>query len=615
MSKLALISVTQKDGVEIFAKFLAYHGFTICSTGGTYKYLLDYFPENSLVEISSLTGHQEILGGRVKTLHPAIHGGILAKNNNIEHQSELTSLGISNIEVVVVNLYQFSEGIKENNSEMEALELIDIGGHTLIRAAAKNYPKVLVVVNPLDYTNIMENWSYIDETFRRQMAGKAFRHIMEYDLAISDYFNKEESGKSKELVVRQYSKVMDLKYGCNPHQKISGLYTNIVSVDKPIKVLNGNLAGYINILDAINGWNLVRELREELGYAAVASFKHTSPAGVGLGIPITDSLNKVYRGPGEFSDLAVAFVRARNADPLSSFGDFIALSDVVDEETATFIQGEVSDGIIAPGYTPEALEILMEKRGGKYLILEVNKGWNWNMEGVQYRELNGGVVVSQNIDNVRVGKNYINDGRVVSDRNKYYNDEVQRDLILANITLKYTQSNSVVYACGGQVIGVGAGQQNRVDCVKLAGWKAETWVLRQMPEMIELLKNGFKTGIALKRQDKINAIYDYLESCRRFGQYWDFELDQSGGGKFKEPMSFLGLDVRKEFCQKFYQEHGIVMASDAFFPFVDSILVARRHGVRFISHPGGGQSDEVVREECHRRGIGLVETGVRIFTH
>lgn len=610
--KVALFSVTEKSGIEELAVYLVNEGFQILSTGGTYNYLSNFIEKDKLIEVSDYTGSPEILGGRVKTLHPYIHGGILAKGNSDEHQLELNNMNIANIDVVVVNLYKFSEGVKKDNiTDEEAVELIDIGGHTLLRSAAKNYDKTLVVVEQEDYFKVVKDWDMIDENYRRKMALKAFKHVLEYDKAIVNYFDSKNHNDNNE----PFDKLFDLKYGCNPHQKEAAVW-KVPSKGcggVPLRIVNGN-AGYINILDALGAWNLVREVKEELNIPAAASFKHTSPAGVGLGVPLNEALRRVYSVEGrDLSLLATAFARARNADPLSSFGDFIALSDVVDVSTAKLISREVSDGVIAPGYEEEALNILMKKRGGKYLILEANMDWDWNQDRNQFRELNGGVVVSQTGDQKRVGLDLVKVDNVVVDRDSIFNEEIQRDLVLANITLKYTQSNSVVYACNGQVIGVGAGQQNRVDCVKLAGWKSETWVLRQMPKVIELLENGFKEGI--KRQDKVNAIYDYLETSRKFAQLMEWEFDQGGGGNFNEPVQFLGLDQRREFCSKFFKENKIVMASDAFFPFPDSIIAANKYGVRFVTHPGGSLADEKVIAECHRKGMGLIHTGVRIFTH
>ena len=615
--KFALISVTLKTGVEKLAIFLVKKGYTIISTGGTYQYLNQYLIENkNLIEVSALTGFPEILNGRVKTLHPIIHGGILASNQNNSHQKQLSDLGIVNIDVVIVNLYQFSLGInkKDNITDEEATELIDIGGHTLLRAAAKNYFKTLVVVDSNDYSKIINEWNLINTSFRRLMAIKAYQHVADYDKTIVEYFSADDNN----IISRQYRKEFDLKYGCNPHQGLASVYSlhmnDNFNKHKPFKLINGS-PGYINLLDALGAWNLVRELNNELDLPAAASFKHTSPAGVGLGIKLNDTLQRVYGVVNKkLSGLATAFARARNSDPLSSFGDFIALSDIVDLSTAKLISREVSDGVIAPGYNDDALEILMKKRNGKYLILQANTDWPWDKEWqTQYREMPGNIVLCQEVDTVIVGKELIKKDTVVIDKLNCFNEDIRRDLILANITLKYTQSNSVVYACDGQVIGVGAGQQNRVDCVKLAGWKSETWVLRQMPEVLKIFEEGFKDGV--KKQDKVNVIYDYLEMCRKFAQYYEWELDQSGAGKFKEPVNFLGMDLRRQYSKKFYEENKIVMASDAFFPFPDNILVASRYGVKFISQPGGSIADEIIKTECYKKNIGLIHTGTRVFTH
>ncbi|KKL15000.1 hypothetical protein LCGC14_2510000, partial [marine sediment metagenome] len=370
--KYAIISVWDKTGVCEFARLLINKGYRILSTGGTYtaiKSSLTPEQQKNLTKVSNYTGFPEILGGRVKTLHPKIHAGILAREDQLD---ELEGMGLAKISVVVANLYPFAEAM-QSGIEALALENIDIGGHTLIRAAAKNYPNTLVLTDPADYSHI-DNLT-VNE--RRIFAQKAFAHAAEYDISIARYFGDQ--------TVRKYYPIHELKYGCNPHQDhaaLCGINTN----DVPLQVLNGSL-GYINVIDALLGYQLVCEASLRLGVPAAASYKHTSPAGVGLGRELCYAETQVFDVLGRsLTPVATAFIRARNCDPLSSFGDFISISDPVDCCTAELVKREVSDGIIAPSYDDDALEILKEKKAGKYTILQLPRDWK-RPNDIEYREI------------------------------------------------------------------------------------------------------------------------------------------------------------------------------------------------------------------------------------
>ena len=567
MKQYAIISVWDKTGVCELAQALVEQGYRILSTGGTYKAIEQSFDNDQrkdLVKVSDFTGFPEVLEGRVKTLHPKIHSGILARDDQMD---ELSLLEIPKISVVVVNLYPFAATVASNVDESTVLENIDIGGHTLIRAAAKNYQNTLVLTDPAYYA-VAAQLDSLTTKVRRDFAKKAFAHIAEYDIAISQYFGDH--------TIRKYYPVQQLKYGCNPHQKyaaLCGINTNTV----PLKVLNGSI-GYINLIDALLGFQLVCEAAHALGYPTAASYKHTSPAGVGIGIELSDLERTVFDVKGRnLSGVATAFARARNCDPLSSFGDFISVSHVIDVSCAQLIKREVSDGIIAPGYTAEALEILRAKKGGKYTIVQLPSEWAVQYRGDgEYREICGmALCQSQNMATTT-----LQDLTNVPTRLKEIPEECQRDLILANITLKYTQSNSVAYAYEGQVIGIGAGQQNRVDCVKIAGKKAERWCVRFTDVCIK--KQYELTG---SRSEKNNALYEYIDSI---------PLDSLDWLHARVPLS---------------------LASDAFIPFPDSVEVADQYGVSYILQPGGSLGDTACIEECDLRGIKMAFSGKRMFLH
>ncbi|WP_302167047.1 phosphoribosylaminoimidazolecarboxamide formyltransferase [uncultured Ruminococcus sp.] len=392
------------------------------------------------------------------------------------------------------------------------------------------------------------------------------------------------------------SSEMQLKYGCNPNQKPSRIYMEDGS-DLPITVLNGK-PGYINLLDAFNGWQLVSELKEATGMCAATSFKHVSPAGAAVGAPLSDTLKKIYfvDDLGELSPLACAYARARGADRMSSYGDFIALSDVCDVPTAKMIQREVSDGIIAPGYKPEALEILKSKRKGTYNIIQIDPAYRpADLERKQVF----GVTFEQGHNFLKIDEEMLSN--VVTD-NKEIPEKYKRDLLISLITLKYTQSNSVCYVKDGQAIGIGAGQQSRIHCTRLAGNKADIWWLRQHPKVMGL---QFVDGI--RRPDRDNAIDVYISD-----EYMDVLADGVWQNTFKVKPEVFTKEEQKEWLA---QNTEVCLGSDAFFPFGDNIERAHKSGVQYIAEPGGSIRDDHVIATCNKYNMALAFTGIRLFHH
>ncbi len=391
------------------------------------------------------------------------------------------------------------------------------------------------------------------------------------------------------------AKEMQLKYGCNPNQKPSRIF--IEEGELPIEVLNGK-PGYINLLDAFNGWQLVRELKKATGLPAATSFKHVSPAGAAVGLPLSDTLAKIYwvDDLGELSPLACAYARARGADRMSSYGDFIALSDVCDVCTAKMIQREVSDGVIAPGYTDEALEILRSKRKGTYNIIRIDESY---VPAPIERKQVFGVTFEQGRNELDINNALLEN--IVTD-NKVIPDEKKRDLLISLITLKYTQSNSVCYVKDGQAIGIGAGQQSRIHCTRLAGQKADNWWLRQNPKVMAL---PFRDDV--RRADRDNAIDVYIGD-----EYEDVLRDGEWQKVFTEKPEVLTREEKKEWLAK---NTGVALGSDAFFPFGDNIERAHKSGVEYIAQPGGSIRDDNVIETCNKYNIAMAFTGIRLFHH
>ena len=389
-------------------------------------------------------------------------------------------------------------------------------------------------------------------------------------------------------------KELELKYGCNPNQKPARIYME--EGELPVTVLNGK-PGYINFLDALNSWQLVKELKEATGLPAAASFKHVSPAGAALGLPLDDTLKKMYFCEGlELSPLACAYARARGADRMSSFGDWIALSDECDESTARVIQHEVSDGIIAPGYTPAALEILKSKRKGNYNIVQIDA--SYVPAAIEHKQVFG-ITFEQGRNDLRIGEDMLEN---LVTENKNLTAEQKRDLVLCLITLKYTQSNSVCYAQGGQVIGVGAGQQSRIHCTRLAGNKADIWQLRHHPKVLAL---PFREDVSRPNRD--NAIDVYISD-----EYEDVIGEEVWAETFTTRPEPLTAAEKKEWLAKV---SGVCLGSDAFFPFGDNIERARRSGVVAIVEPGGSIRDAQVIDTCNKYGIAMAFCGLRLFHH
>ena len=389
---------------------------------------------------------------------------------------------------------------------------------------------------------------------------------------------------------------IQLKYGCNPNQKPSRIFMADNS-DLPITVLNGK-PGYINLLDAFNGWQLVRELKQATGYCAATSFKHVSPAGAAIGKPLSDTLKKIYfvDDLGELSPLACAYARARGADRMSSYGDFIALSDVCDVPTAKMIQREVSDGIIAPGYEPEALEILKSKRKGTYNIIQIDPSYE---PAALERKQVFGVTFEQGRNNLKIDESMLEN---IVTENKNLPEDKKHDLLISLITLKYTQSNSVCYVKDGQAIGIGAGQQSRIHCTRLAGNKADIWWLRQHPKVMGL---QFVDGI--RRPDRDNAIDVYISD-----EYMDVLADGAWENIFKVKPEVFTKEEQKAWLA---QNTDVCLGSDAFFPFGDNIERAHKSGVSYIVEPGGSIRDDHVIMTCNKYHMVMAFCGIRFFHH
>ena len=389
---------------------------------------------------------------------------------------------------------------------------------------------------------------------------------------------------------------IQLKYGCNPNQKPSRIYMEDGS-DLPVKVLNGK-PGYINFLDAFNGWQLVKELKQATGLPAATSFKHVSPAGAAVGLPLTETLAKIYwvDDLGELSPLACAYARARGADRMSSFGDFIALSDVCDADTARLIKREISDGVIAPGYTEEAMELLMQKKKGNYNIIQIDPSYvpaeieRKQVYGITFEQGRNELVINDELFSNIVTKN------------KELPEEAVMDMKIAMITLKYTQSNSVCYVKGGQAIGIGAGQQSRVHCTRLAGQKADNWYLRQAPQVLDL-----QFVDSLGRADRDNTIDVYIGE-----EYEDVLREGEWQKRFKVKPPVFTREEKRAWLDG---NRNVTIGSDAFFPFSDNIERAYKSGVKYIAQPGGSVRDDLVIECCDKYDMVMAFTGIRLFHH
>ncbi|EAQ93397.1 cytidine deaminase-like protein [Chaetomium tenue] len=590
--RIAIVSVYDKTGLLDLAKGLVQQNVRILASGGTSKMIRESgFP---VEDISAITKAPEMLAGRVKTLHPAVHAGILARNLASD-EKDLAEQNIDKVDYVICNLYPFKDTVaKINVTVPEAVEEIDIGGVTLIRAAAKNHSRVTILSDPKDYAEFLKELEAgeIKESSRKLYALKAFEHTADYDAAISDFFRKQYAADGQ-----QY---LPLRYGANPHQKPASAYVKEGSI--PFKVLGGS-PGYINLLDALNSWALVKELKKALGKPAAASFKHVSPAGAAIGEPLDADERKVYMVDDiagiETSGLAQAYARARGADRMSSFGDMIALSDIVDVPTASIISKEVSDGVIAPGYEPAALEILKKKKGGRYLVLQMDP--EFEPSKTETRTVYG-VNLTQGRNDVEISPESFKN--IITPKNAGpLSESALRDLTVATIAIKYTQSNSVCYAARGQIVGLGAGQQSRIHCTRLAGDKADNWWLRFHPRVL-----GIKWKKGTKRPDKSNAI-DLLVSGQLPKKGAERELFEAA---FEEVPAAFTEEEKDEWMSKLTD---VVVSSDAFFPFTDNVYRTARSGVKYIAAPGGSQNDQPVFETAEKHGITFVEQGIRLFHH
>lgn len=550
-AKLALLSVSDKTDLINLAKGLIGANFKLVASGGTSKLIKDAGIECS--DVSDITGAPEMLGGRVKTLHPAVHAGILSRSSLDSDVKDMQRMNYEFIQLVVCNLYPFSQTIaKPNVTLADAVENIDIGGVTLLRAAAKNHQRVTVLCDPSDYEKVLkeirENGDTVEAT-RQSLALKAFTHTAQYDSVISDYFRKNFSSNVSQI---------NLRYGMNPHQKPAQIFTTMSEL--PLKVLN-SAPGFINLCDALNAFQLVKELKTALKMPAAASFKHVSPAGASVANPLSKEEAAVCMVDDLFDSLtplATAYARARGADRMSSFGDFIALSDTCDVITARIIAREVSDGIIAPAYEPEAFEILKKKKNGSYCILQMDPTYvpssmeSKTLYGLQLEQKRNDAVINEETF------------KQIATKDQNLSANALRDLIVATISLKFTQSNSVCYARDGQVIGIGAGQQSRIHCTRLAGDKANLWWLRHHSRVLSM---KFKQGV--KRAEISNAIDNFVNGT--VGQDMPREQFESMFEKENIPKLF-SEEEKKDWINKL---SGVALGSDAFFPFRDNIDRAR----------------------------------------
>jgi phosphoribosylaminoimidazolecarboxamide formyltransferase/IMP cyclohydrolase len=504
---------------------------------------------------------------------------------------------IAGIDLVVMNLYPFEATVASGADFNNCIENIDIGGPSMLRSSAKNHAYVAILTNPNQYAafsaELASNQGAASLVTRRKLAAAAFATSAAYDAHIAAYF-ASQLGTEAPVATRSYSPVLTLKYGCNPHQKPSVIYRPI-DRKMPFQVINGT-PGYINLLDACNAWQLVFELRQALGLPAAASFKHCSPAGAAVGTPLSAVEAAAYEiaDPSALSATALAYVRARNADPMCSFGDFVAVSHVVDAATARVLKGEVCDGIIAPGFEPEALAILRAKKKGAFIVLAADELYLPPV--TEFRELYGLALMQRRNDALFTPAHL---QRVVC--GAALSSEAQRDLVLASIAVKYTQSNSVGYALHGQMIGVGAGQQSRVDCVKLAGRKVAVWYLRQHPKVQAL---AFKASV--KRQDRVNARVRYIE-----GDITPAEMPV-WAAHFDAVPELLSEQEKQAFLATL---RGVSISSDAFFPFRDSIDHASKLGVQYVAQPGGSVADDEVIAACKEYGMSMAFTDLRLFHH
>ncbi|EER06774.1 bifunctional purine biosynthesis protein, putative [Perkinsus marinus ATCC 50983] len=607
--KTALVSVYDKTGLDSLGKCLASYGVKILSTGGTAKKMKDL--GCSVMDVSEYTGSPEILDGRVKTLHPKVHGALLAVRGNESHERQLVELGIEKIDLVVVNLYPFEDAVASMSSDFSAcIENIDIGGPCMIRAAAKNSHGVCILTSTADYDELARelamNKGSTTPEFRRRMACKAFALTARYDSKIAAYMSSvaDSTETLAGSVTQAFDVVSPLKYGCNPHQQPAAMCSVVGNGGAmPFKVLNGT-PGYINLLDAINSWMLVREMDTATGLPSAASFKHVSPAGAAVAsAELQGNEASIYEvapsARGNLTPVALAYIRSRNGDPMCSFGDFVAVSRTVDVSLASLLKSDVSDGIIAPGYEPEAYEILKAKKGGKFVILHGDT--NFVCPEIEVRSL-GGLGLLQKRNDIIFDSSYLQN--IVTKASTSFTQQQIIDLIVCSIAVKYTQSNSVGFCKDGMMIGIGAGQQSRVDCVKLAARKVQNWWHRQHPKVL-----GMKFKSSVKKQARVNARVRYIEGDMSELEYTNWKADNFDPADVPEPLS----DEEKAAFMKTLT--GVAVSSDAFFPFRDSIDVCSRYGVTSVVQPGGSVADAEVIEACDQYSMTMAFSSLRLFHH
>lgn len=620
--KHALFSCSNNKGIVELASFFLERDYNILSTGGTLKYLQNSLSKHvcNISDVNTVTKYPEMLEGRVKTLHPAIHGGVLADRDIKSHLLELDQFGFPLIDVVVSNFYPFKEVIKKNKTQSssnvnEIINNIDIGGVALTRAAGKNYKNITIITDPDQYKFVIDNFDTFTLNDRMKLARDAFRKAYKYDELIHSWYTdqlencKESVGTyntSASAVTRVYKPTLKLKYGTNPHQILSGAafgegaFASTINDSKfPFNVLNGELS-YINLLDAINGWQLVNELKNVFGTAAAASYKHTSPAGVAI---LTNNDNR----DGFISDCDYVYRKARNCDPLSSYGDFIAISGIVDKTMAQYIYKQVSDGVVAYGVTPDALSILSKKKKGKYVILQGE--FPTSRHSIEYRELFN-ISIAQPVNTLCINWHDLAEKNRVT-RKKDISSQELNDLMLANTCLKYAQSNNVSIAYRGHVIGISAGQQSRIHSVRLATHKSNVWLLRESRHVKDIIDSHVCPSI--KGQQRVNLTIRLIEHVLGAPLTTQEIL-------YYKPMTSQ-FDKMLDALTKIKTTNDggynlpLAAASDAFFPFRDNIDCLSGIGVSVIGQPGGSIKDKEVIDACNEYGITMVMHGKRVFTH
>ena len=575
--KRALISVTNKDGVVDFAKGLVELGFEIVSTGGTMKVL----QENgvSCIAIDDVTGFPEMLDGRVKTLHPMVHGGLLYRRDLPSHVETIKKHGIHPIDLVCVNLYEFEKALKAGKDLPDMIENIDIGGPSMIRSAAKNFKDVLIVTDPKDYDNVLDaiKNDTTDFDFRMNLAYKAFSMTGAYDAMISRYFADQVGDQFPDTLNLSLKKVEHLRYGENSQQaanKYEDSYVQKSLLD--YEQLHGKEISFNNVNDLYGAVALVREFGNQIVTAAI---KHSTPCGVAIGNTGYDSYMKAYE-----------------ADPQSIFGGIVAVNYKIDKATAEQMHKIFLEIVAAPDFDDDALEILKKKKKGNYVVIQMDEAYV--PEEIETKDVFG-ITFEQGRNNLKITEELFEDIPTV---NKALSEEAKRDLIVALITLKYTQSNSVCYVKDGQAIGIGAGQQSRVHCTRLAGNKADNWYLRQNEKVLNL---PFKEGI--RRADRDNAIDVYISD-----DYEDVLADGVWENTFTTKPEPFTREEKKAWLSTMKD---VALGSDAFFPFGDNIERAHKSGVTYIAQAGGSIRDDNVIETCDKYDIVMAFTHARLFHH